>query len=143
MRAIVLAILAILQLGELQEIKDQRLPKNVIPYHYNLTIDISSIATNKFQGSIWIHVDVLEETDKIMLHAVGLNITKIKVHFENGKEVAIARTTEEDYELIVLYLLENLKVGEHTIYMDYASNFSTAAHGLYKVTYLQYINDNT
>lgn len=60
-----------------------RLPDNVKPYHYGLTLHIDLNKPN-FKGTVNIWVDVLSPTPYILLHAVNMNITKVEVQKLSG-----------------------------------------------------------
>jgi len=57
---------------------DGRLPKNIKPLHYDVTfeLDLEALA---FRGTVVIDLVVLEETDTIVLHSLGLNLLNVSL----------------------------------------------------------------
>ena len=62
-----------------------RLPENVKPYHYDLTLYID-LSEPHFKGAvdIWIHVS--SSTPYILLHTRSMNFTRIEVRKVSGGE---------------------------------------------------------
>ena len=55
-----------------------RLPKSVIPVHYDILLQIN-LSNERFNGKVVIQIDVKSPTLYIILHNKGLNVTKVKV----------------------------------------------------------------
>ena len=62
-----------------------RLPRDVKPYHYDLTLHID-LNKPHFKGAVATWVDVLSSTPYVLLHAVDMNITKAEVRKVSGGE---------------------------------------------------------
>src|SRR5476649_610779 len=69
-----------------------RLPQNVIPSHYGITIT-PDLAAESFGGEETIDVDVKEPTDSITLHSVDLALKEVTVE---GHEKRLTPTTSFD-----------------------------------------------
>ncbi|XP_034947292.1 uncharacterized protein [Chelonus insularis] len=82
---------------------DYRLPKNLKPIEYELSIFPDF---NNFYGSVKITLDVLYDSDRIVLHATDLWIAEINVH-----------SLSTDQSISVLFFLQQLD-GRCEIYLD-------------------------
>ena len=60
-----------------------RLPRNVKPYHYDLTLHIN-LNKPHFNGTVATWVDVSSPTPYVLLHAVDMNITQAEVRKVSG-----------------------------------------------------------
>ena len=56
----------------------QRLPRSVLPTHYELTF-APDFATDRFDGEAMIHVIVLEPTQEVVLNAVALEFRDVRI----------------------------------------------------------------
>lgn len=61
--------------SEKQWEKDLRLPKDVIPVHYELYL-YPDLESESFSGRIFMHVEVKQQRSFIVCHIKGLNVTK-------------------------------------------------------------------
>lgn len=62
-----------------------RLPDNVKPYHYDLTLHID-LTKPHFSGTVQIWINVSSPTPYILLHARYMNFTKVELQtFSGGK----------------------------------------------------------
>ncbi|KAF5369304.1 hypothetical protein D9758_002818 [Tetrapyrgos nigripes] len=62
-----------------------RLPINVKPFHYDLTIR-TDLDRFEFDGTVKIHLDVKEPTSKIVLNSDGLQLDKVYVRSDSSNE---------------------------------------------------------
>lgn len=68
-----------------------RLPRNILPYHYDLSIrpDISGSPPFPFSGNVTIHLECLESTDVLILNAFSrILYLQIKLNKNRITEVA-------------------------------------------------------
>ena len=62
-----------------------RLPGDIKPYHYDLTLNIDLNKPN-FKGTVRVWVDVSSSTPYIILHVVNMNFTRVEVQKLSGGE---------------------------------------------------------
>lgn len=61
------------------------LPTNVTPRHYEVTLE-PDLVKFTFEGSVIIHLDVVEDSTAISLHTLDLDLHKVEVACD-GKNV--------------------------------------------------------
>lgn len=116
--------------GDLFPWTDLRLPVSVTPVHYTVALH-PNLTTMTFRGSVNITLQVLQETDRVILHSADMNIDKATFQ---GKKVTILRYT--DWQQIAIKFPENLTKGkEYALYIEYSANFSTSYDGFYNSSY--------
>ncbi|ETE68500.1 Endoplasmic reticulum aminopeptidase 1, partial [Ophiophagus hannah] len=115
-----------------------RLPKNVVPIHYDLLIH-PNLTTLSFTGLSKIEILITEQTSSIILHSKYLQITKTTIH--NTKDSAntakrMMVLEHPPFEQIALISTEPLQVGQsYIISIEYSAKLSDSFHGFYKSTY--------
>ena len=78
------------------ETNPHRLPRIVLPNHYALELE-PDLAQSSFQGQVIIDLEVVEETDTIVLNAAELTVENVQV--EQGALVqASSISFDEDLE---------------------------------------------
>ncbi|KAF5285905.1 hypothetical protein FQA39_LY04366 [Lamprigera yunnana] len=88
-----------------------RLPKNVTPTRYVLTMEtVLTTSAQKFNGSVVIELRTLESTYNITLHAEELDISpsSITVTKDDGGNVKVARTIQNNSRKTFTILLQNV-----------------------------------
>lgn len=133
--AAVFLMLAILATAK-EEI-DHRLPKNVIPYYYTIELDIESNFLF-FDGKTEIDVEVIEETDRIILHAANLRNLEARVFFYSIECRIINKTFQKNFQYFIMDFEQKLQVGKYVIEMTYRANFNTGTTGFYLTSYTIY-----
>lgn len=113
---------------------DHRLPKHIVPYYYNIIIDIDPNFLY-FDGATQIYFKVLEQTNRIILHAVRLINLDVHVHF-NGAELLIANKTYHNYfQFFIMDFVRPLHPGNYIIDATYRANFNQGTDGFYITEY--------
>lgn len=113
---------------------EDRLPKSVIPYFYNITTDIYPDMFY-FKGITEIYVDVVEETNNITLHSLELTIKNVSVFF-NGRSIKIDGTDYvEEFQFLIINLNRNLIIGKYKILIEYEASLSNNLRGLFASNY--------
>lgn len=96
-----------------------RLPKNVNPVRYSLTIEIllePDISSVPYNGSVAIELSILESTDKITLHKRKLKIQEDSIRLVdlNGMNTGVASISEsESDETYTIHLEKELEKGQN------------------------------
>lgn len=115
-----------------------RLPKHIVPIHYDLFIH-PNLTTLTFSGVTKIEITVIQQTSSVILHSVNLNITKTTIQEKlrnSNKEKELKVLEHPPFEQIALFSTELLQVGHnYIISIEYSANFSDSFHGFYKSTY--------
>jgi len=101
----------------------QRLPRNVLPVHYELTFT-PDFASERFDGEAVIHVIVSEPSKEVVLHAVALEILDARIN----EQTAAVATEPERAKLTVA---EPLPSGPATIRIRYRGTLNPNLRGLY------------
>ncbi|XP_062455983.1 endoplasmic reticulum aminopeptidase 1-like isoform X2 [Rhea pennata] len=115
-----------------------RLPKHVIPVHYDLLIH-PNLTTLTFSGFAKIEITVTQQTSSVVLHSKRLHITKATIEAGAGgaRSAQEVRVLEHlPLEQVALLATEPLRPGHsYTVTIHYSANISESFHGFYKSTY--------
>ena len=124
-----------------------RLPKAIVPIHYDLQIFPDFYEDNdRFYGNISIDVNVTEKTQHILLHYKLLEINHVKVLDSNtSAHIAIKRSfTFQPNQFLVIELVEPVEKGSSvTLKMAFDGSLTDGIVGLYKSGYLNTITNQT
>jgi aminopeptidase N len=101
----------------------QRLPRGVLPVHYELTFT-PDFATERFDGDETIHVIVAEPTKEVVLHAVAIEFLDAKINEQTA-------SVKLDSGLATLTVAERLPAGPATIRIRYRGTLNRNLRGLY------------
>ena len=78
------------------ELNPHRLPRQVIPTHYALTLE-PDLKSGSFEGTVSIELDVISETDTVVLNAAELTIENASVD-QDGAVAASSVAVDEGLE---------------------------------------------
>lgn len=115
-----------------------RLPRSIIPVHYDLLVH-PTFTSLTFTGSVQIEIDVQNDTNWIVLHSKGLDITKANI-----LDQYLIPLTDQD--LPFLYNLPHEQLGilsphaltsghKYFLYLEFRAGLSEGFYGFYKSTY--------
>ena len=107
----------------------QRLPKTVVPEHYQLAFTID-LANAKFSGQTGIDVRVTQSTSTITLHAVEMNVTSATVAAGGQTQTATVAMNAEA-QTATLTLPKAVAAGKARIAIDYNAALNSSLRGLY------------
>ena len=107
----------------------QRLPKTVIPEHYQLAFTID-LANAKFTGQTGIDVRVTQSTSTITLHAVDMNITSATVA-AGGQTQTATVAMNAAAQTATLTVPKAVAAGKARIAIDYNAALNSSLRGLY------------
>ena len=105
-----------------------RLPRSVAPHRYTLALE-PNLAAATFVGHVIIDVTVNEAVERIVLNALELEISEVKV----GGNVVPFALHEATERLVILIALEQ---GTTSIEITFAGVLNDKLHGWYRSTYL-------
>lgn len=120
-----------------------RLPKTSKPTYYNVHLDVRNIHTGNraYSGEATIHIDILENTDRIVFHSknhVFSEITAINL-LTNSEIVVSSYRLTPAYETIVVYFRNQLAAGTKiSVNLKYSTSLSTSTTGFYQSSYTMY-----
>ena len=99
-----------------------RLPGAVLPRRYQVELR-PDLDAGEFSGTVTIDVEVVEPTDRIVLHALDLEIDAAEVESTSGHtahiDAEVSVTSEPDAEQIRLDLPGELPAGTATVRLDF------------------------
>lgn len=121
----------------------EALPKNLKPYHYDLSISNIDLVKETFQGNVKILLTIEKETDELHLNYRDLVITKDDISVEIGQErqpIAVKKITEfksKEYFIIKLEKSITPESKEAFVTLLYDGVIQTNMAGFYKSTYTE------
>ncbi|MBU6429600.1 MAG: M1 family peptidase, partial [Cyanobacteria bacterium REEB65] len=108
-----------------------QLPRLAIPSHYRLHLQ-PDLANGNFCGSVSIALQVVVPTSELVLHAVGLDVTRSIL----DEHVQAHATTDTTAETLTLSFAEPIAPGDHHLAIDFAGTMETVPVGLHIQRYL-------
>ncbi|XP_045481382.1 endoplasmic reticulum aminopeptidase 2-like isoform X3 [Harmonia axyridis] len=114
-----------------------RLPTNVKPFRYNITIH-PNLTTLEVHGHITIEIYVEKDTNFIVLNSQNLTITKYMVQDRKGHNLTVTRMLEyTGAQQLYLEIREKFKKRHnYTLFFRYNSKLSTEFEGFYISSYM-------
>ncbi|KAJ9573937.1 hypothetical protein L9F63_008679, partial [Diploptera punctata] len=110
-----------------------RLPDHTIPISYDVKLKTDVNTTFKFTGEVAITVEIVEETDVIILHSTGLDIISLTI---DGSEHDNYTLASDDTHFLTIYLNETIPIGEYaTIEIEFEGELADDMYGFYKSSY--------
>ncbi|KAG6444849.1 puromycin-sensitive aminopeptidase [Manduca sexta] len=117
----------------------QRLPKNVLPKHYNLEL-IPNLENFTFKGKTAVKVSIVNSTKVIVLNCLDLELNNVRLQYVNeGLESSITPLSVELQaadETATITFPESLAEGEATLYCEFTGEINDKMKGLYRSKYL-------
>ncbi len=107
-----------------------RLPRLALPQHYAIELE-PSFETFRFEGRATIDLDVLEETDRLVLNAIELDVHGVTV---DGTAAARIETDDETQRLEVGFDAP-LIPGQHRLEITWTGTINDMLHGWYRSVY--------
>ncbi|CAK4016143.1 Aminopeptidase 2 [Lecanosticta acicola] len=112
------------------------LPKNVRPLHYNLTLE-PNFTTFKYDGTVEMDLDVVEDTKSISLNALELDITDTKV--VSGDTVIASSpklTHDEDTQTTKVHFDQTIPAGSKAkLVQKFVGTLNDNMAGFYRSSY--------
>ncbi len=111
-----------------------RLPRLVIPNHYDITLDLDMEAFT-FQGEVGIDLETLETVETIVLNTAEIEISSASL-IVDGEPIEVTEIAyDEKYERATLTLAQQVAAGEHRLEITYRGLINDQLRGLYRSVY--------
>ncbi len=118
----------------MSDLSDHRLPRTVVPHHYDLEIEPDLHAAT-FAGRVRIDVEVVDATTDIVLNAVDLTVSEATVTGADGAPHAAATTHDGAAERLTLVLDAALEPGPATVELVFDGLLNDKLVGFYRSTF--------
>uniref|UniRef100_A0A8C7ZHM9 Aminopeptidase n=1 Tax=Oryzias sinensis TaxID=183150 RepID=A0A8C7ZHM9_9TELE len=115
-----------------------RLPRYIIPLHYHLVLQ-PNLTTLRFTGSVQIQIDVQNNSNWVVLHSKGLQISKATIldhNFAHLTDQVLPVLHNPSHEQIGIFSPRVLSSGQkYFLYIEFGAEFAEGFYGFYKSTY--------
>uniref|UniRef100_A0A672I6S8 Aminopeptidase n=1 Tax=Salarias fasciatus TaxID=181472 RepID=A0A672I6S8_SALFA len=115
-----------------------RLPRYIIPRHYHLLLH-PNLTSLSFTGSVQIQIDVQNNTNWVVVHSKGLQISKATILDQNLAHLSdkvLPVLHHPSHEQIGIFSPRVLISGQkYFLYIEFAADFAEGFYGFYKSTY--------
>lgn len=117
--------------------KNLRLPKYVIPIHYDITLYPNFYGDNGwFYGNETAELNVTQPTKVILIHANYMEITRTKLTYSNAEDIPIADTFwYEPNQFWVVLTVSPVEPSLVNLELQFDGSLTRAIVGFYKSTY--------
>lgn len=111
-----------------------RLPKDVIPKLYNLTL-FPDMPNNRFKGINNMTILLKDSRNHIIFHSNKLNVTVVRLFTHVGQEIEVLdHHSDQIHQLYVVDLEDSIKRGVYYLYIEFEGPL-TDKIGLYRSVY--------
>ena len=110
-----------------------RLPRHILPKHYAIELE-PDLATGSFDGQVVIDLEVIAETDTIVLNAVELEIEDVRVE-QDDSVPASSILMNEDLERAEFSLPIVLQPGPARLFCSFKGILNDKLRGFYRSTW--------
>ena len=112
-----------------------RLPKNVVPSHYVLSIEVD-LENFTFTGSELVTVEVKESTDTVVLNSLNLEIPDAAFESSSGSKIASKDIKiDSENETLTITFTEELKPGKGVLHASFKGILNDKMKGFYRAKY--------
>jgi puromycin-sensitive aminopeptidase len=112
-----------------------RLPRNVRPVHYDLTLE-PDLPAASFIGKVSISIEVSEVTDVLVLNAAELEIRNARVELADGTTIAATGVEfDEETERATISMSSDVPLGSSVLCCDFSGILNDKLRGFYRSTY--------
>jgi len=111
-------------------LREGRLPASVVPKHYDLILVVEPAAA-EFSGEVTIDLEIRDTTGTIILHAVGLEISKAALKAGDAKRDG-SISLDPPNETAFIKFAAGLPVGPASLQLVFSGRFNQQMKGLYE-----------
>uniref|UniRef100_A0A7N6BYT1 Aminopeptidase n=1 Tax=Anabas testudineus TaxID=64144 RepID=A0A7N6BYT1_ANATE len=115
-----------------------RLPRYIVPLHYRILLH-ANLTNLSFTGSVQIQIDVQNNTNWVVLHSKGLQISKATILDQNLShlsEKVLPVLHNPSHEQIGIFSPRVLSNGQkYFLYIEFGAELAEGFYGFYKSTY--------
>ncbi|GAA6222143.1 endoplasmic reticulum aminopeptidase 2-like [Lates japonicus] len=115
-----------------------RLPRYIVPLHYRLLLH-PNMTNLSFTGSVQIQIDVQNNTNWVVLHSKGLQISKATIlnkNFAHLSDQVLPVLHNPSHEQIGIFSPRVLSSGQkYFLYIEFGAELADGFYGFYKSTY--------
>ncbi|RWS19687.1 puromycin-sensitive aminopeptidase-like protein, partial [Leptotrombidium deliense] len=112
----------------------QRLPKNVIPELYSLTLN-PDLQKFTFDGTVVIDVNVVNSTNTILLNALDLVFHSVSFYTNETETKAKEWKVNDDIEIATIVFPTNIELGKGKLSIKFSGNLNDKLRGFYRSKY--------
>ncbi|GAB0087435.1 hypothetical protein DMENIID0001_017360 [Sergentomyia squamirostris] len=111
-----------------------RLPKNVVPYHYELLLH-PNLEDQAFTGSVTINIGVTGTTNRVILNSYKLDISSVVLK-SSSQSLDTTHQLDEYYQSLVVELKSgNLEHTNYTLEIEFSGSLADKNIGFYSSKY--------
>ncbi len=111
-----------------------RLPRNVIPVHYDLLLE-PDLDTFTFAGTVGIRIGITESTSEIVLNCAEIEMQSVSLR-DGDVEIEVTDISHDDeIDRATLALAEPARPGTYTLTIAYTGLINDQLRGLYRSIY--------
>jgi puromycin-sensitive aminopeptidase len=111
-----------------------RLPRHARPLRYELELQPDLVAA-RFDGRVSITVEVLESSDRLVLHAADLEIARVEIEAPDTTTSTAEVALDEPNQMLILTFADRLAVGTHRLTIEYSGLLNDQLRGFYRSTF--------
>ena len=114
----------------------QRLPTNVVPKHYRITLS-PDLKKFTFTGSQVVDIEIKQETDKIILNALDLDLSVADYKSsKNETQTSTKVILSKEDETATIEFASPLKPGTGQLHMNFTGELNDKLKGFYRSKYV-------
>ncbi len=113
---------------------DHRLPRTVVPSHYDIQIE-PDFDTFAFQGRVIVSAEAMEAVGEIVLNSIEIDLDRVEVEAGDGAVQEVALSYDPGRERVTLVLDTPLDPGPVEIRIDYTGAINDNLQGFYRSRY--------
>lgn len=114
--------------------KTHLLPDYVKPHTYKINLK-PNLEEFTFYGEEVIHLNLEQSTDKIILHAVEIDIVTVEITDKNKKKIIGTVTYNKESETATLIFPEEITTGEKELFLTFNGELNDKMRGFYRSAY--------